>query len=124
MAIDKESLKEVWNKYFKGQFSYKALKEQFVPDEESKKEIDDLLEEIDSTPKEELVKLEVKSNRNTWEKHRFKVLLGIIIFHILTFKKTFSGDDTETTVLIMVFTVSLLYWVFTGNSTKPPDNPT
>ena len=28
MAIDKESLKEVWNKYFKGQFSYKALKEQ------------------------------------------------------------------------------------------------
>ena len=35
MAIDKESLKEVWNKYFKEQFSYKALKEQFVPNEES-----------------------------------------------------------------------------------------
>ena len=35
ITIDKESLKEVWNKYFKGQFSYKALKEQFVPNEES-----------------------------------------------------------------------------------------
>ena len=124
MAIDKESLKKVWNKYFKGQFSYKVLKEQFVPDEESKKEIDDLLEEIDSTPKEQLVDLEVKSNRNSWKKHRFKVLAGIIIFHILTFKKTLSVVDTETTVLIMVSSVSLLYWVFTGNSTKPPDNPT
>ena len=124
MAIDKESLKEVWNKYFKGQFSYKALKELFVPDEDSKKEIDDLLEEIDSIPEEELVEFEVKSNRMTWEKHRFKVLAGIVIFHILTFKKTFSGYYTKTTVLVMVFTVSLLYWVFTGNSTKPPDNPT
>ena len=82
MAIDKESLKKVWNKYFKGQFSYKVLKEQFVPDEESKKEIDDLLEEIDSTPKEELVELEVKSNHN-WsnEKRTFflNAMLGVRI---------------------------------------------
>ena len=123
MSIDKEYLKEVWNKYFKGQFSYKTLKEQFVPDEESKKEIRELIDEIDSKSKEEFIQSDSKRKKVYWKKHRFKVLIGIIIFHLLTFNKLILGGDTETTVMTMVFTVSLLYWVFTGSSTEPPDSP-
>ena len=87
IAMDKDYFKEVWNKYFKGQFSYKTLKEQFVPDEESKKEIRELLNEFDSKSKEELIQSDSKRKKAYWEKHRFKVLIGIIIFHFLTFNK-------------------------------------
>ena len=121
--MDKDYLKEVWNKYFKGQFSYKTLKEQFVPDEESKKEIRELLDEIDSKSKEELIQSDSKRKKAYWKKHRFKVLIGIMIFHLLTFNELIFGGDPETTVMTMLFTVSLLYWVFTGSSTEPPDSP-
>lgn len=124
IAMDKDYFKEVWNKYFKGQFSYKTLKEQFVPDEEAKKEIRELLNEIDSKSKEELIQSDSKRKKAYWKKHRFKVLIGIIIFHLLTFNKLIFGrGDTEITVMTIVFTVLLLYWVFTGSSTEPPDSP-
>ena len=103
----------LWKKFFPESF-----------DEESMKEIRVTLDELDKTPKEELLKTQGRVKKEFWDYHRHKIIISVIIFYLffIPFYNKY-GFDREGLLFILTSTVAILIWYFKGKSVEVPDDP-
>ena len=92
--------------------------------DESMKEIRLTLDEIDNTPKEELLKNQGRVKKEFWDNHRYKVIISVILFYLFFTPFYIKyGFDREGLLFILTSTVAILIWYFKGKSVDLPDDP-